>query len=69
MKTEQKKKERQQGWRIIQIAWLRDGEQTYTGEALSLACLLHTKGRGRDSKDMLDVQRIMRDQNLDTKDN
>ena len=34
-----------------------------------LACLLHAKGRGRKSKDMEDVQRIMKDHNLDNKGN
>jgi len=51
--------------RIMDIAWLRDGETIHTGEALMLACLLHTKGKGRKSDDFKDVQKIMHDQNLD----
>lgn len=49
--------------RLIYRAYIRDGKTFHTGEALLLACLLHTKGKGRKSKDMQDVQRIMRDQN------
>lgn len=62
---EQRTREHQQGWRLIQTAYVRDGELLYTGEAMSLACLLHTKGRGRNTKDMLDVQKIMNDHNVD----
>ena len=51
--------------RLIYRAYLRDGNQTHTGEALLLACLMHAKGRGRDSADMTDVQRIMKDINLE----
>lgn len=46
-------------------AWLRDGNTIHTGEALMLACLLHTKGKSRKSGDFKDVQKIMNDQNLD----
>lgn len=53
------------GNRIMDLAYLRDGHTLHTGEALLLAALLHAKGRGRDTKDMVDVQRIMRDRNLD----
>lgn len=53
------------GARVMDIAYIRDGDTFHTGEALLLACLLHTKGRGRKSKDMTEVQRIMRDKNLD----
>lgn len=49
--------------RLIYRAYIRDGEQEHTGEALLLACLLHAKGKSRVSKDMKDVQRIMRDRN------
>jgi hypothetical protein len=51
--------------RLIDVAYIRDGDNFHTGEAMLLACVLHTKGKGRDSKDMLDVQRLMRDINLD----
>ena len=49
---------------VINRAYMRDGKHTHTGEALLIACLLHAKGSGRDSKDMADVRRIMRDHNL-----
>jgi hypothetical protein len=45
-------------------AWLRDGDILVEGEALMLACLLHAKGKGRQTADMKDVQRIMKDGNL-----
>lgn len=45
-------------------AYISDGKQIHTGEALLLACLVHTKGEGRQSKDMTDVQRLMRDHNI-----
>jgi hypothetical protein len=50
---------------LIHRAYIRDGKGTHTGEALLLACVKHTKGRGRNSKDMRDVQKLMRDVNLD----
>lgn len=52
------------GW-VISRAYIRDGKNFHTGEALLIACLLHAKGAGRNSKDMADVRRIMRDHNLD----
>lgn len=52
------------GW-LINRAYIRDGQRVFTGEALLIACLLHAKGAGRNSKDMADVRRIMRDHNLD----
>ena len=55
----------QPGSRIMDNAWLRDGTTIHTGESLLLACLLHTKGK--KSKDLEDVQRIMRDKNLNKK--
>ncbi len=45
-----------------------DNNNVHYGESLMLAMLLHTKGAGRDSSDMVDIQRIMRDHNLDTPD-
>lgn len=50
---------------FVNVAWMRNGTLEVTGEALILACLLKSKGAGRDSKDMRDVQRIMKDHNLD----
>jgi hypothetical protein len=49
--------------RLIYRAYIRDGDTIITGEALLLACLVHTKGNR--SKDMADVQKIMKDVNLD----
>lgn len=46
-------------------AWLRDRETIHTGEALLLACLLHAKGKSRNSDDFKEVQKIMHDPNLD----
>lgn len=51
--------------RVMDRAYIRDGKGTHTGEALLLACLLHAKGKGRNTADMIDVQKIMRDKNLD----
>lgn len=48
-------------------AYLWDGKNIHHGEALLLACLLHSKGRGRGTEDMTEVQRIMRDRNLSRK--
>jgi hypothetical protein len=53
------------GQRLMDNAYLLDGNAVHTGESLLLACLLHAKGKGRKSQDMTDVQRIMRDHNLD----
>lgn len=50
-------------YRVMDRAYIRDGKTVHTGEALLLACLLHTKGQGRNSDDMRDVQKIMRDHN------
>lgn len=48
---------------LIYRAYIRDGDNTHTGEAVLLACLVNT--RGVKSKDFKDVQRIMRDKNAD----
>lgn len=48
----------------MDLAYIRDGKLVYTDEAVILACLVHTKGKGRNSSDMKDLQRIMKDQNL-----
>lgn len=47
--------------RLIYRAYIRDGKTIHTGESVLLACLVHSKGN--KSKDMEDVQRIMRDHN------
>lgn len=55
---------------FINQAWARNGhtDNKVTGEGLILACLLHTKGAGRNSKDMETVQSLMNDINVDDKD-
>lgn len=52
------------GMRIMDRAYLKDGDSEYTGEALLLACLLHAKGKSRKSDDFKDVQKIMNDPNV-----
>lgn len=56
--------------RVMDLAYIRDGLVTHTDESVILACLLHTKGKGRGtkSKDFVDVQRIMKDVNLEPED-
>lgn len=51
------------GFRVMDIAYIRDGNTVHTGESLLLACLLHAKGKSRKSDDMKEVQRIMHDPN------
>lgn len=51
--------------RIMDLAYIRDENLVHTDEAVVLACLLHTKGKGRNSDDFKEVQRIMKDKNLD----
>ena len=51
--------------RFIYRAYIKDGDKVHTGEAVLLACLLHAKGKGRNTDDMTEVQKIMRDRNLD----
>ena len=46
-------------------ARIRDGRYEITGEALLLACLLHSQGAGRQTEDFKDVQRIMNDVNYE----
>ena len=62
-----KKKFTEPGSRIMDNAYIRDGDTYHTGEALLLACLLHAKGKNRKSDDFKDVLKIMRDKNLDVK--
>jgi len=58
------KYEEREFYRFVNRAYIRDGKTVHTGEAVLLATLLHTKGKNRsNSKDMADVQRIMRDKN------
>lgn len=51
---------------FINQAWIRNGRVSVTGEALILACLLHsTGGAGRNTDDLKTVQALMNDVNLD----
>jgi hypothetical protein len=52
------------GNRIMDRAWLRDGEVIHTGEALLLAVLLHAKGKsGRGQAEIEQVARMLNDPN------
>lgn len=48
---------------LMYRAYLRDGTNVHTGEALLLACLFHA--RGKDEQDFAEVQRIMKDKNYE----
>lgn len=52
---------------FINQAWIRNGEGVVTGEALILACLLHSTGKDRAGNDYKVVQELMNDVNLDDK--
>lgn len=56
--------EHREFYSLVHRAYIRDGKNTHQGEALLLACLMHAKGQSRNSGDMAEVQRIMRDKNL-----
>lgn len=52
------------GNRVMDRAWLRDGEVIHVDEALLLAVLLHAKGKSRKNRtDMEHVARLMKDPN------
>ena len=55
------KYEEREFYRVLTRAYIRDGATIHTGEAVLLATLINTKGN--KSKDLSDVQRIMRDKN------
>lgn len=55
------------GNRIMDVAWLRDGETVHTGEALVLAMLVHTRGKGRGSEDERFIRKLFKDHNLEEK--
>jgi len=57
------KYEEREFYRLLNRAYIRDGNATHEGEALILACLLHAKGDSRTGSDMAEVRRIMRDKN------
>jgi len=47
------------GHRIMDNAYLRDGKLIHTGEALALAVLLHSKGKGRIGKnEQADIDQV-----------
>lgn len=48
-------------------AWAFDRDRVITGQALILACLLHTHADERAGIDLRVVQELMDDINLDTK--
>lgn len=48
---------------IMHRAYIRDGKIVHTGDAVTLACLVHAKGNSRKGEDMSQVQKIMRDRN------
>lgn len=50
--------------RVMDRAWLRDGDLIHTGEALLLAVLLHAKGKTkRGQAEVEHVARLMKDPN------
>lgn len=49
--------------RVMDLAWMRHKDIVYTGEALVLALLLHTKGAGRNSADHATVSAMLNDPN------
>lgn len=51
------------GNRIMDNAFLRHNETEYTGEALVLALLFHTKGAGRGTDDHKYLKRMLDDPN------
>jgi hypothetical protein len=61
-------KELPMGNRIMDRAYLMDGDITHTGEALLLACLVASKGTTKRGKQELkDVSQMMKDPNLPKK--
>lgn len=50
--------------RVQHRAYMRDGDLVHTGEALTLALLLHAKGKGRNKRDIDEVSRLLDDPNL-----
>lgn len=53
------------GNRIMDRAYLRDGDTIHTGEALLIALLLHAKGKtNRGRQELEEISRIMLDPNL-----
>lgn len=60
-----KKKYVEPGYRIMDNAFLRDGEAIYTDEALLLAVILHAKGKTqRGEEEVKQVAKMLDDPNL-----
>jgi len=58
------------GNRLMDTAYLRDGNVEHTGEALLLALILHTKGKTKRSKQELEeIGKLFNDPNVTTKTN
>lgn len=56
------------GNRMMDRAYLRDGDVVHTGEALLLALLFHAKGKTRRGQDeLLQVSKMLDDPNIDKK--
>ena len=56
------------GNRLMDKAYLRDGDVVHTGEALLLALLVHAKGKTRRSQNELEqVSKMLDDPNLNRK--
>lgn len=56
------------GNRLMDRAYLRDGDVVHTGEALLLALLVHAKGKTRRSQNELEqVSKMLDDPNLNRK--
>lgn len=52
------------GNRVMDRAWLRDGDVIHVDEALLLAVLLHSKGKARKNRtDVEHVARLMTNRN------
>ena len=53
------------GRRVMDVAWLRQGNIIYTGEAMMLACLLHVKGdKSRPKQAVQQIAEMLDDPNL-----
>jgi hypothetical protein len=52
------------GYRLMDRAYLRDGDLVHTGEPLLIALLLHAKGKTKRGQEEIDhVARLMKDPN------
>lgn len=56
------------GNRVMDKAYLRDGDVVHRGEALLLALLVHAKGnKKRNAEDVKQVAKMLDDPNIDKK--